>query len=142
MSAYLDASTLVPTLTVELHSDAVQAFLRGYTEPLAVSDFAAAEVACVLSRLVRTGVMEANEAQARSTDFDTWRGVATQIAEIEAVDIRMASIYVRRFDLMLRAPDALHVAISYRLGLTLVTLDRGLADAAHELGIGVIVPGL
>ena len=46
-------------------------------------------------------------------------------------------IYVRRFDLALRAPDALHLAIARRLDATLVTLDRRLAAAAGELGIAV-----
>ena len=45
--------------------------------------------------------------------------------------------YVRRFDLALRAPDALHLAIARRLDATLVTLDRRLAAAAGELGIAV-----
>ncbi len=46
-------------------------------------------------------------------------------------------IYVRRFDLALRAPDALHLAIARRLDATLVTLDRRRAAAAGELGIAV-----
>jgi hypothetical protein len=47
---------------------------------------------------------------------------------------------VRRFDLLLRAPDALHAAICRRLDLTLVTLDQRLAKAAREVGIEVNVP--
>ena len=48
-----------------------------------------------------------------------------------------AYIYVRRFDLALRAPDALHLAVARRLDATLVTLDRRLTAAARELGIAV-----
>ena len=50
------------------------------------------------------------------------------------------TLYVRRFDLKLRAPDALHAAICRRLGMRLVTLDRRLAAAARALGIDVLVP--
>ena len=57
--------------------------------------------------------------------------------DIAATDARLAYIYVRRFDLGLRAPDALHLAIARRLDATLVTLDRRLAAAAGELGIAV-----
>jgi uncharacterized protein len=59
----------------------------------------------------------------------------TSPAEVHAVDVRLAGIYVRRFDLGLRAPDAVHIAIARRLDATLVTLDRRLAAAARELGV-------
>jgi predicted nucleic acid-binding protein len=61
----------------------------------------------------------------------------TTPAEIHATDVRLASVYVRRFDLALRAPDALHVAIARRLDVALVTLDRRMAAAAVELGVAV-----
>jgi hypothetical protein len=60
--------------------------------------------------------------------------------DIQASDARLAYIYVRRFDLRLRAPDALHLAIARRLDVPLVTLDRRLAAAARELGIAVEEP--
>ena len=60
--------------------------------------------------------------------------------EIAASDARLAYVYTRRFDLGLRAPDALHLAITRRLDATLVTLDRRLATAAGELGIAAEVP--
>jgi uncharacterized protein len=64
----------------------------------------------------------------------------TRPAEIHAVDVRLAAAYVRRFDLALRAPDALHLAVAERLDVPLVTLDRRLATAARELGVGVEDP--
>jgi hypothetical protein len=60
--------------------------------------------------------------------------------DIGASDARLAYIYVRRFDLGLRAPDALHLATARRLDATLITLDRRLATAAQEMGIPVKVP--
>jgi predicted nucleic acid-binding protein len=60
--------------------------------------------------------------------------------DIGATDARLAYIYARRFDLGLRAPDALHLAIARRLDATLVTLDRRLVAAAREVGIAVEVP--
>ena len=64
----------------------------------------------------------------------------TLSAEIHAADVRLADAYVRRFDLGLRTPDALHLAIAHRLDATLLTLDRRLATAARELGVAVEVP--
>ncbi len=48
---------------------------------------------------------------------------------------------LERFELGLRAGDALHLAIAQRLGTPLVTLDRRLATAAAAVGLEVIVPG-
>ena len=140
MSAYLDASALVATLVRESGSVAIDAFLEHYDGTIGVSEFAAAEVASALSRLVRTRLIAQEDAEARLSDFDTWRSIRTETIDIEPSDARLANTYVRRFDLMLRAPDALHAAICRRLDLTLVTLDQRLAKAARELGIDARVP--
>jgi len=140
VSAYLDASALVPTLVDEPASAIMVAFIEQYSVTLVVSEFAAAEVSSALSRLVRTGTMTADEAKARLIAFDAWRRTGSEPADIRASDIWLANTYVRRFDLMLRAPDALHAAVCRRLDLTLVTSDRRLATAAREFGVNVIVP--
>lgn len=116
------------------------AFLEEYRVTLVVSEFASAEVASALSRLVRIGTMTADEAKARLIAFDAWRSEGSHPVDILASDMGLANTYVRQFDLMLRAPDALHAAICRRLDLTLVTLDRRLATAARALGVNVIVP--
>jgi predicted nucleic acid-binding protein len=141
VSLYLDASVIVPTVVRDSFTEIVAAFLLDCEEALVVSDFGAAEVASGLSRLVRAGVLAATEATQRLADFDTWRAGETESAELDTHDCRLANVYVRRFDLKLRAPDALHAAICRRLELQLVTLDRRLAAAARELGIAVAVPG-
>lgn len=141
MSAYLDASVLIPTLIEEPSSPAVLRLLDSWPGDLRVSDFAAAEVASGLSRLVRATYLEREDATIRLADFDTWRAGATLPCDIRASDMRLAGEYVRRFELMLRAPDALHAAICRRLDLTLITLDRRLAAAGDALGLNVRVPG-
>jgi uncharacterized protein len=137
LTCYLDASVMLPILIKEPASAAVDAFMSTVQQELWVSDFAAAEVASALSRLVRTGRLQATDGAARLSDFDVWRTAMTKPAEIHAVDVRLAGAYVRRFDLALRAPDALHVAIARRLDIPLVTLYRRLATAARELGVAV-----
>ena len=140
MSDYLDASVLLPILIDEPASAAVDRFMTTRGQELLVSDFAAAEVAAALSRLVRTGLLEKADAAERLADFDVWRAAMGTPADIHAADARLANAYVRRFELMLRAPDALHAAIARRLGATLITLDQRLATAAHALGIPVEQP--
>jgi len=140
LTCYLDTSFMLPILVKEPASAVVDSFMSTAQEKPWVSDFAAAEVASALSRLVRIGRLQAADGTACLFDFDVWRGTMTLSAEIHAVDVRLADAYVRRFDLGLRTPDALHLAIARRLDATLVTLDRRLATAGRELGIAVEVP--
>lgn len=135
MSAYLDASAILPTLIEEAGSAAVDQFVADNDEPLIVSEFAAAEVASALSRLARTGLLDREDAERRMADFDAWRAAAATDLDLHAADARLAHVFVRRFDLMLRAPAALHVAMCRRDDHLLVTLDKRLAAAAIELGV-------
>jgi predicted nucleic acid-binding protein len=135
LTAYLDASAILPTLIEEAGSAAVDRFILEAGEPLVISEFAAAEVASALSRLVRTGRLAPDDASARLADFDAWRASAADDMDLQASDVRLANVFVRRFDLMLRAPDALHAAACRRGDLLLVTMDRRLAEAAEELGV-------
>lgn len=140
MSAYLDPSILLPTLIAEPTTEAVYDYLGADPEELLISDLAAAEIASALSRLVRMALLTEADATARLADFDAWREAMSSTVDIGATDARLAYIYVRRFDLGLRAPNALHLAIARRLDATLVTLDRRLATAARELGVAVEEP--
>jgi len=137
---YLDASVLIAVLAEEPASAAVRRFLRDHREDRLISDFAAAEVASAIARLLRMRLQTVEEGFARLADFDAWRAAASSAADMHAADARLAYAYVRRFDLALRAPDALHLAIARRLDATLVTLDQRLATAARELGIAVEIP--
>jgi uncharacterized protein len=141
LSAYLDTSVLLPTLIAEPSTKAVYDYLGAVHQELLISDFAAAEVASALSRLIRMGLLTGVDASARLADFDAWRAAMSILVDIPAADARLAYIYVRRFELGLRAPDALHLAITRRLDATLVTLDGRLATAARELGVAVETPG-
>ena len=139
MSIYLDASFLIPTLVEEKDSTVVHAYLNAVEDELLVSEFAAAEVAAVLSRLVRMRLLAAVDADVRLADFESWRAAASSPVDIQPPDARLAYAYVRKFDLMLRAPDALHLAIAARLDAPIVTLDRRMERAARALGIAIEV---
>jgi predicted nucleic acid-binding protein len=139
VSVYLDASVILPMLLEEPASEAVDAFLLACDEPLIVSEFAASEVASAASRLVRTGRLTGDQAASALADFDAWRAASTTDIDLGPADIRLAHVFVRRFNLMLRTPDALHAAICRREGLRLVTCDRRLAHAAEALGVGSIL---
>jgi predicted nucleic acid-binding protein len=137
---YLDASVIVPVILVEAHTPLVNAWVRANTAYILVSDLAAAEVSSALSLAVRTGRTTEVEADELLLDFDGWRSALNNTADLEPVDIKTADAFVRRFDLKLRTPDAIHAATAHRIGATLITLDRRLLAAADALGIAAASP--
>ncbi len=52
--------------------------------------------------------------------------------------MKAAEAFVRRLDLALRTPDALHIAMAQRVDATLVTFDEKMATCAKALGTPVI----
>jgi predicted nucleic acid-binding protein len=60
--------------------------------------------------------------------------------EIASTDIADAITFLRLPGLVLRAPDAIHIAAARRLGATLLTLDDGMARAAAVLDVPCINP--
>ena len=140
MSFYLDASALVALLTVEPLSGRADNFIASVREPLIVSDLASAEFASAIARRVRMRETTLAEARADLADFDLWVMRFTQRAEAGAVDIATAITFLRRLDLPLKTPDAIHIAIAQRVGATLVTFDRQMAASARALGTPVATP--
>lgn len=140
VDAYLDASVLVPILLEELASPIVDAWIKATDARLLVSDLAAAEVSSAISFALRTGRATLTGAERRLREFDGWRANLTFDAETRPEDIRMADGFVRRFDLKLRPPDAIHAATALRIGATLITLDRRLLLAASALGVQALEP--
>ncbi len=138
MSIYLDASVLV---AFWIGGDSLNAraseLLRGASGIVVLSDFAAAEFSSAVARRVRSGEIGTDQAWAGFADFDAWRSRATQRLEIVSSDVSVADAYLRRLDLNLRAPDAIHIAMADRIGATLATFDRRLGDCARNLGVAV-----
>ena len=63
------------------------------------------------------------------------------VLPVSPADLERTSDLMLRFDLGLRAGDALHVAIAQNAGATsFVTLDKRLAAAAAQLGLAVEQP--
>lgn len=69
--------------------------------------------------------------------LDRWLLTAAGNVEISSADIVLAGAFLRRLDLPLRTPDAIHIAVVQRLGATLVTFDQRMAANARALGVPV-----
>lgn len=132
---YLDASALVSLFLPDIHTPTIRHYLRSEHPLLGVSDFAVAEFASAVARRMRIGEFTASRAAHALNVSDSWLAASAERLELDPVDIRVATTFVRRFELCLRAPDALHLAICRRLGLPLLTFDRNQAVAAVALGL-------
>jgi predicted nucleic acid-binding protein len=81
-----------------------------------------------------------DEGQLAFMHFDSWVARSASRQEITGRDIGAAERFLRRLDVNLRTPDAIHIAVAQRVAATLVTLDRGMAIAARALGMAVATP--
>jgi predicted nucleic acid-binding protein len=140
VNLYLDANVLVALLIAEPLSLRAEAFLSRNAGPYIASNFAAAEFSSAISRRVRTCEMSRDDGRVALATFDAWLERSAQWTEIEPGDIERADAFLRRLDLTLLTPDAIHIAMARRLGATLVTFDRQMAASAGALGADVTMP--
>jgi predicted nucleic acid-binding protein len=138
VSVYLDVNAIVPLFTVDALNDRAEKALRSLNDALIISDFSAAEFCSVIARRVRTRDLRTAEAQTAFFNFDSWCNRYTRRAEMESTDVSGAIRLLRRLDLALRTPDALHIAIVRRTGCKLLSFDIQLARAARALGIEIL----
>jgi len=138
LTIYLDTSIVVPLFLPDPFVDRGRAFFATGPVDLGVSDLVSAEFASVVGIKVRKREMSAASGRAAFANFDNWTGRRTVSAEMSPDDVRLAARMIRRLDLNLRAPDAIHIAIARRLGAELATFDTRMADCARALGVPVV----
>ena len=137
MKAYLDASVLVALLTVDALTGRADAFLRKAKPVLLLSDFSMAEFASAIARRVRMKELLVEDARAAFSTLDAWIAKSARRIETHPADIRQAEDLIRKLEHTLRTPDAIHLAMSQRIGASLVTFDEKLASIARAIGADV-----
>ena len=137
MSLYLDTSVIIPLILPDELVGRAESFRATARDVLIVSDYAGVEFSSVVGRRVRTRELSAEDGKKALEVFDGWRDHHARRLQVEPDDINRAETYVRVFKLALRGPDAIHLAAAQRLGATLVTFDRRMAQAARMLGVAV-----
>jgi predicted nucleic acid-binding protein len=135
VNVYFDASVIVSFVINDALSPRVDAYINSVSPIAVVSDFAAAEVASALNLRVRAGTMDQDGARAALGRLDLWRAQAAASCQLTSTDILVADAFLRRLDLPLRAPDAIHLAIAQRLDIAIATGDLRMKDCAVRLGI-------
>jgi uncharacterized protein len=117
----------------------VERCIQTWKDVIVVSDFAIGEFGSAVSIRFRRGDLTLEQAQQALTSFDMWLASKARRNVIGYEDTALAARFVRRFELALRMPDALHLAVSARLDASLATLDRRQSAAAMSLGIKLAI---
>jgi uncharacterized protein len=128
---------VVALLTQDIFTPRADAYMRRHAPLLIVSDFASAEFASVIARRVRMRAITEHDARTLFATLDGWMSRNTELAETTSADVVAATGALRRLDLVLRTADALNIAITQRIGATLMTFDEKMATAAKALGVAV-----
>ncbi len=136
---YLDTSVLVAYYLPEPISRQAQAYILSATG-VTVSELAQVEFFSALALRQRTGDLSLTDAQRVAALFAGHLNEALyRVLHLKSAVYRLARDYIARFDLPLKAPDALHLAAAVVEQLPLVTADRQLARNATVLGLDVDV---
>jgi predicted nucleic acid-binding protein len=135
LTLYLDASALIPLFITESRTVDAESALRGRVP--VVSDLAIAEFSAGIARRLRMRDIDEADALTVFANFDAWVASARR-ETVTAEDLLDAITLVRRFDLGLRTPDALNLAIAKRCNASVLTFDDQMARAAQSLGLVVL----
>lgn len=134
---YVDTSFAVSLYLIDENSERAADFMDYHRGALVVSDWMVLEFLSVLSRDVRKGFVSPDLAPSVQTSFFDWLSKDCQRETPLEEHFVEARELLERGQSVLRAPDALHLAMCKRWGLSLLTFDKGLIRAAQAHGVQV-----
>ncbi len=140
MLLYLDASILVAIVRNEPTQPLLTHLLDPGKNVSCVSDLAIAEASAAIAAKGRASNRSTVLVTGDFARLDEWAAEFAETVNIVSDDVATANRFVRNSDIALRAPDATHVAAARRLGITVLTLDRGMARAAMALNVPYLNP--
>jgi predicted nucleic acid-binding protein len=136
----IDTSVIVALLAREADWRAIREWLGERERDLAITQWATTEFASAMSAKVREGVMQTADRLAATQALDRLVEQALFVAPVQRRHFEEAARLCSRNDVVLRAPDALHIAVALEHAATLVTRDKGMAAAARTIGLKVETP--
>lgn len=132
---YLDTATVLSLFVREAMSESVGKWIASHRQPLAFSDWGLTECASALGIRLRRGELDADTAKPVIRAMTTFANESCEFIACASRQQKDAQALPARFDVPLRAVDALHLAISQQAQAILVTCDKQLLAAA--IGVGV-----
>lgn len=136
---YLDTSVLVAYYVPELLSSKAEE--RIISAPaIYVSELTQIEFFAALSLRLRLGEIERTDIERIASMFSNHLADGLYgLLHLSTNVYRLARTWIARFDLPLKAPDALHLAVAHLERLQLVTADHQLARNATALDLDVLL---
>lgn len=139
MKAYFDTSAFGALIFDDAGAQPLREWIVTFAIGGTISDFGWGELHSAIGLRVRLKVFTPSRATeivvAAPVTLAHWDRVL-----IETRDIADAIDMLRDFNLNLRLPDAIHLAVARRLGIVLVSTDHQQVRAARTLGIAAINP--
>jgi predicted nucleic acid-binding protein len=141
---YLDTSFLAPFYIQETTSTSVETILLNLPTPqIAISNWTTVEFASLLSRRVRMNQLTPELMTVVMQSFQNDVTQSYTVFTVTTADFVLATEFIQQWETGLRAGDALHLAIARNHNIeNLLSLDRGLIDAAQRFGIPADSAGL
>ncbi|EQD50921.1 PilT domain-containing protein [mine drainage metagenome] len=99
-----------------------------------ISAWTLTEMASIGGIKQRTGAIDADTRQQAIANFQRFASMRLVTVEIDPTDFRTAAVLIES-PAVLRAGDALHLAIARRLGAKIASLDQRLCAATEVLGM-------
>jgi predicted nucleic acid-binding protein len=137
---YLDTAVVLTLFVNEPTSRAVEDWLAARRQALAFSDWGLTECASALALKLRRGEIDIEFAKRCFAAIATFVHESCEFIACAPHHQAEAQRLLSRFDLPLRAGDALHLAISQHAEATLVTYDKLLTSSANAIGAKVRDP--
>lgn len=133
---YIDTSVLVSSMTNEVDTRRAQeALLQDANNSFYISDWSITEFSSALSLKERVGGISSPDAKRVRAQFYRMIEASLEVLEVSSRHFILAAEFAENPELVLRAGDALHLAIVSDHQMTLYTLDKKLARAGSILGI-------
>ena len=132
---YLDTSVLGAIFFREAGAANLVARLESQRKAkLMISAWTLTEMASIGGIKQRMGAINADTRQQAIANFQRFASMHLVTVEIDPTDVRTAAVLIES-PAVLRAGDALHLAIARRLGAKIASLDHRLCAATEVLGM-------
>jgi len=136
---YLDTSVLAAYYCPEALSEQAEAAILKSGSP-AITPLVEVEMHSALARKVREGALSESDAKEILTRFRLHIDTNCYVnLPMELGHYTVARDWIGRFEVPLRTLDALHLAVCFASGATLLTADLGLARAGEHFRVRTVL---